>query len=114
MISDWFYEGGFMMYVVLLAGLIAIPLAIVHAAQPKRWSLAISGGFLVLVLASGAAGTLLGRMKVNQVLPLVAPDQVEALKEQGYKEASRPIVFAAIVVGIGAIPFAFGEIKRKK
>jgi hypothetical protein len=114
MIAGWFYEGGFMMYVVLLAGLCAIPLAIVHAAQPKTWSLASSAGLLVLVLLSGAAGTLYSRAQVDRVIPLADPSQAEMLREQGYREASRPLVFAAVMFGLGAIPFAAGEIKRKR
>ena len=114
MIAEWFYEGGIMMYVVLLAGIAAISLAVVHAAQPKTWSLAFAAGLLFLVLLSGAAGTLLGRSKVNAALVLVSSADVERFREVGYREASRPIVFAAIVCAIGAIPFAAGEIKRKK
>lgn len=114
MIVQWFYEGGTMMYVVLLAGLFALPMAIVHAAQPKTWSLVIAGVLLAVVLLAGAAGTMLGRKNVNDALQLVDAAQSDELREVGYREASRPITFAAILVALGAIPFAIGEIKRRK
>lgn len=114
MIVQWFYEGGAMMYVVLLAGLFALSMAIVHAAQPKTWSLVLAGSLLAVVLLAGAAGTLLGRSKVDEVLAVVSPEDREQIREAGYREASRPITFAAIVVALGAIPFAIGEIKRRR
>lgn len=111
---SWFIEGGAMMYVVLLAGMTAFAMAVVHAAQPKSWSLAIAGAFIALTLLAGAGGTLLGRKATNDAIAAVDPTMAEQIREQGYAEAGHAIVFAAILAGLCAVPFAAGEIKRRK
>src|SRR5262245_56434799 len=111
---SWFVEGGAMMYVVLLAGLTAFSMAVVHAAQPKSWSLALAGAFIALTLVAGAGGTLLGRKATEDAIANVEPSMAEQIREQGYKEAGHAIVFAAILTAIAAVPFAAGEIRRRK
>ncbi len=103
-----------MMWVIALLLFPCFAMVVVHAAQPRTWSLYLAAGSLALIFLAGAAGTLLGRHTVEAAVAHVGPDEVEHLREAGYREASRPIIFAAIACALGAIPFALGEIKRQR
>lgn len=114
MVETWFYEGGAAMWVIALLTLPCFAFAIIHAAQPKMWSLFLTAGLAALVFLTGIGGTVFGRINVQAALEVVEPSQADQIREIGYREASRPITFAAIICALAAIPFAAGEIKRKR
>lgn len=113
MILEWFHEGGYGMWVLLALAAGLIPTALLYARGADTLRL-VTGIMLGLVLLGGALFTMQGRGMTEDAIVNVDPSQAELIRAQGYKEASRPIVFAIAIVVAGGIPFAIGEARRRK
>ena len=103
-----------MMYLIALLALPALGFAIVHAAAPQRWTLAVAGGLLAAVLALGALGTMMGRSRTDAAVAVVNPDDRLMLQHVGYLEASRPIELAGGVAVVCVVPLAIGQLRRRQ
>lgn len=105
-------ECGFWGYVALFLGFLGTAIgvgAVVAFALAKR-RVALTLGVFALLAAmfsfgAGAAGRQLGRATVESILPLVAPDQAERLREAGYAEADQCV---SVGGGAGALPVLLG------
>jgi hypothetical protein len=102
------------MFWILMLVLPGLVMSILHAIFRAQWSRWISLGIIVLVLAIGLYGRHQGRTMTDGALDAVvdASDR-ESLREEGYKEASRPIQLALIVDGILLVGFVIGELRRR-
>jgi hypothetical protein len=107
-------EGGGFMYIVLVLALPALGLSVTHAAAAKRWSFFVGLGLVVLPLLAGAAGMLLGSMKVHAAIEFADPAHRAELLAVGMAEASLPLKLGAIVFGVGLVPLIIGEVRRRR
>ncbi len=108
----FFKEGGWWMYLVLLAGLTAVVGGLVHAISARRATLGLALAPLALVLVIGGIGTFADRAEVDSALALVSPKQKDKIRVEGYKEASRPIQLAVALAAVALLPFIAGEARR--
>jgi hypothetical protein len=113
-IATWFLEGGFMMWIVLIAGLNGVGFAVIHAIVAQKWSLMVSAGLVIATLGAGAAGTGLGRSRVEAAIAMVDPSQRALLEEVGYREASHPVQFGGGLAVLPAILIVVGELRRAR
>lgn len=118
-----FRECGFMSFAVLLLGVIAVVLGLIAVAlallKPRIGlvlavvALAASCG----VPGSGAAGTLLGRMKVDEAVSggAINPEMRERIRAVGYAEARQCTTLGGVVgalplvLALGALGVAFAR-----
>jgi hypothetical protein len=96
------------MWLILWFGFPAIVVSVMHALGTARWSLIAGGALLSLTLILGMLGTVLGRSKVAEVLPMVDPSQRLALEEAGYREAWVPLQFGVGIALLGGIALGVG------
>jgi hypothetical protein len=113
-LMEMFQEGGFAMYWILLLGLGALAMGVVHAAMARKWSLIVSAILLALIAGIALLGTMDGRHKVENGIVGVEPELKARMLAQGYKEAMRPVQFGGIVVGLAGALVVVGEVRRRK
>jgi hypothetical protein len=115
-LMEVFQQGGFAMYWILLLGLAAIPMGIVHAAMARKWSLIVSAILLALIGGMAVFGTMTSLHKVDNALTGLdlEPALMAQMKAQGHKEAMRPVQFGGIVVALGGALLIVGEVRRRK
>ena len=100
-------ECGWPGYLVLLLGAIATMLGLVTVGLGlARARAGVVVGILAVVAAlappaAGVLGSLLGRAKVDSILPMVDPSQREHIRTAGYEEAGQ---CTNIGLGCGAAP----------
>ena len=111
-----FQEGGGSMPWILLSGLMGLAMAFVHAAIARRWSLVTTVLLFALVVGTAVLGTMDGRRKVeNGAVGLAHEPALKArMLAQGYKEAMRPVQLAGILVALGGVLVAAGEVRKRK
>ena len=111
-----FQEGGFAMYWILLLGLGALAMAVLHAAMPRKWSLIVTGILLAVIATVALFGTMDGRKKVeNGAVGLERePELKTRMLAQGYKEAMRPIQFAGLLVVVCTALVSVGQARTRK
>ena len=113
-LARFFNEGGFWMYPVLVAGGVAVLCGIVHAAIARGVTLGLALVPLVMILVFGGIGTVKGR-RMTQAAMVNAPREMwGALRAEGYKEASRPMELATLLVVASLIPSIAGELRRRR
>jgi hypothetical protein len=112
-IINYFHEGGYGMWVLLALAAGLIPTVLLYARGGESLRV-VSAVMLGLVLLGGAFFTMQGRGMTEDAIENVDPASRELIRDEGYKEASRPILFALIIVVAGGIPFAIGESRRRK
>ena len=97
-VIEAFHEGGWMMWVILLLTLLALPSAGIALMTGNRTLAMIGIGFVAAIALAGVGGMMLGRHQVDAALAYVndAHDR-ELIHEGGYREASRNLYFAGIV-----------------
>jgi hypothetical protein len=115
-VMEMFQEGGVSMYWILLLGLLALAMAVMHAAITRRWSLVTTVILLVLVIGIAVLGMMDGRHKVeNAAVGLEhEPDLKARMLAQGYKEAMRPVQLAGIPVVLAGGLLIAGEVRRRR
>ena len=127
-LATMFHQGGPTMYWIEYLGIAGVVVVLVHLFKPQPWSLWASLAAIVLVLASGAYGTLKGRSMTDEGVEMwahpiddatpterrvVPPAELDEMRAAGYAEAMRPIQFAGIVAGGLALLLAIGELRRR-
>jgi hypothetical protein len=113
MLVQFFQEGGWGMYVLVVLGLAGVVVAGLYASgqEKMRWPAWIIAAACVL---AGAGFMLQGRSLTDDAIAAVDPQQQEMIREAGYREAARPLQLGiGLAVLVGAIAAA-GEVKRKK
>lgn len=100
------------MYAILLSMFVVFPVTLVHVFAARIWSLMLAVAFVAIPLACGGVGTLHGRSQVDAAVEHADIQYVELLRTVGYREASRPITFGLLVVGLALLPIAIGEVRR--
>ncbi len=101
--ARFFAEGGFWMYPIALLGLGAVVLGAVGLAAKSKGAALGAMVCAALVTLLGVAGMMWGRMHTDRALAMVAPDFAEQIREQGYREANRPVQLAGGFVVLGAL-----------
>jgi len=101
--AQFFAEGGFWMYPIALLGLMAVGLGAVGLATPSKSAAVGALACAAIVTLLGVGGMMWGRMKVDEALAMVNPEDAEAIRVQGYKESMRPLQLAAGFVALGAV-----------
>ena len=101
-VVEAFRTGGWPMYPVLFAGLLALWLAAIHARRPHPSAFSRAIVAFAVLLALGAGGTFYLRRLVASVLPNVPPEHRVAVMEMGEREARRPVQLAGVI----AVPTA--------
>ncbi len=95
-----------------------LALVILHIVLARRWSLWASLGVTLLVLAIGLYGRGRGRSLTDEAIASLSEisdaETAEMVREEGYKEASRPIQFAGIVCAVFGVGIAIGELRRRR
>lgn len=113
--SELIHKGGPTMLLIIALVLPALVMVILHIVMARAWSAWISTGLLALILAIGLYGTMHARSftdrAVDSLRELSYRDEFRA---EGYKEASVPVKFAALVNGVLAIGVLIGELRRRK
>ena len=104
------------MYWILLLGLLALAMAVMHAAITRRWSLVTTVILLALVVGIAVLGTMDGRDKVEKgAVGLEHEPELKArMLAQGYKEAMRPVQLAGILVVLAGALVTVGAVRRRK
>lgn len=101
--AEFFAEGGFWMYPIALLGLVTVALGAV-AAGAKQKGLAVGAlGCAAVVMLLGVGGMMWGRMKVDEAIESVNPEDREMIREVGHQEANRPLQLAGPFVVLGAL-----------
>jgi class 3 adenylate cyclase len=113
MIREFFLEGGYGMYVLVVIGLAAMVVGGWFAAGEERgrWPAWI---LVALCVVAGAGFTVQGRSLTDDAVMAVDPAMREQIIEQGYKEANRPLQFGIGLAIVGAVVAGVGEMKRRK
>ena len=101
----------FWILALVLPGLAFSILHIVLARASTRWT---ALGVMALILAIGLYGRAKGRDMTDNALATYDGGNREEIREQGYKESSRPLQLAGVVDGILAIGVIIGELRRRQ
>jgi uncharacterized membrane protein len=122
MVMQFFQEGGYGMYVVLLLGMAGVAAAAVYASgqERMRWP---AWGLAAACVVAGALFMMQGRSRTDEAIAAVDPQLSEAIREAvddqhiravGYRGSQRPLQLG---IGLGvlvAVISAIGEVKRRK
>lgn len=114
-VATMFHQGGPTMF--MITGLIipAVALVGVHIGMRRRWSLWVSIGAIALILGIGLYGMMSGRSRTDSYLGGVENGEERAMiREEGYKEASRPIEYAGLVGGILVVGVLVAQLRKRK
>ena len=103
--TQFWMEGGFFMYPVLLFGVMGILAAGASIFVREKVAARIA---LVLLLGCnlvGVAGMMFGRKRMEDALHSVSPEFRNRIREVGNRESLRPVQLGAALLGVG-LPLA--------
>ena len=102
------------MFWILALVVPGLAFSILHLILARGWTLWTALGVLALILAIGFYGRAKGREMTDNALATFEGGDREEIREQGYKESSRPLQLAGVVDGILVIGVIIGEIRRRQ
>ena len=113
MIRQFFLEGGYGMWILLMLALGVVAVAALFANGNDRmrapaWVLVAAAVF------AGAAVMLQARSLVDAAVANVDPQMRDAIVEQGNKEAARPLQLGVGIAVLGAIVAGTGELRLRR
>jgi hypothetical protein len=114
-VSTMFHQGGPTMF--MITGLIIPALALVgvHIGMRRKWSLFVSLGAIALILGIGLYGMMQGRGRTDAALGAVEDEQDRVMiREEGYKESSRPMQYAGVVGGILIVGVLVAQLRSRR
>ncbi len=102
------------MFWILALVLPGLAFSILHIVLARGWTRWTALGVMALILAIGLYGRAKGRDMTDNALATYDGGNREEIREQGYKESSRPLQLAGVVDGILAIGVIIGELRRRQ
>jgi hypothetical protein len=114
-LATWLESGGIVMYVLLfgLAPLVALS-GLLHLVVASRNSFLQLCLLLALTLGLGTFMTGMFRSRVASAVSFARPEEHLQLAVASYREVNRPFELALVIVLIGLLPYALGEVRRKR
>ncbi len=108
---DFFLEGGFGMFPVLLFGCLFVAAAVLQALRPDRklWQLTASLG--AMNVGAGLLGFSMGIISTARYLNRVPQAEQVQIAMAGVGESAHNVVLAMILLTVGAIAAAVGGLR---
>ena len=105
-LAQFWLEGGFVMYPVLLTWLAAEASGVVALISKNVAAAMVAIALSSAPLIVGVAGQAWNRSRVDEAIAHVSPADKELIREAGYKESARPLQFGGFATVI-TLPLAF-------
>ena len=109
--AQFFLEGGPWMYLLLVLGMVAVPLALVAAVVKGKTVSLVSLSLLFAIAGLGGMAMALNRRGVDKAIANVNPDDAATIRAVGYAESMRPAQLGGAIALIG-LPLAMIGVLR--
>ncbi len=106
--GQFFLEGGFGMFPVLLFGCLFVAAAVLQALRPDRKLWQLLEGLGAMTVGAGVLGCSMGIISTGSYISRVAPGEQLQIALAGVAESTHNIVLAMVLLIIGAIAASVG------